>query len=144
MLNHFADGSGSEYTNQILTDKVKNHETTIRFMKDFASQAIKRIDNQSGKYKLYEKELIREDLEANKIFLSKYSYGGTFSNMDTYSGLSMAIHGWTECEVRITEYNCTNKRYSGNFQFTFIDNFGLDLKDINKIKEDESEKSRWR
>ena len=35
MIDHFADGSGTNYTNEVLTQEVKNHPETQRYMKDF-------------------------------------------------------------------------------------------------------------
>ena len=42
----------------------------------------------------------------------------------------MAIHGWTVCEVNVTKFDLNpDGTYTGNLEFTFIDNFGLDSKD---------------
>lgn len=42
----------------------------------------------------------------------------------------MAIHGWTESQVDIIDSYILGNRFFGTLQFTFVDNFGLDLDDI--------------
>lgn len=67
------------------------------------------------------------------MYISTYSYGGGLLDKDTYGGLTMAIHGWTEVTVTLTNFNKTGNSYSGNLQFTFSDNFGLDESDIEEF-----------
>ena len=45
MIDHFFDGTGTDYSNSILTDKVKNHDETKRFMKDFTQVFHSQLQN---------------------------------------------------------------------------------------------------
>lgn len=76
------------------------------------------------------KDLLREN---GVLFASqKYSYGGGYFDVDTYRGLTMAVHQWTENTVTLTSLSFDGNAYSGTLQFTFKDNFGLDSGDLDQ------------
>ena len=42
MISHFADGTGTDYTDPILTQKVEEHQVTQNYMRDFTEDVYKR------------------------------------------------------------------------------------------------------
>jgi len=134
MIDHFLDGSGTDYSNDTLTQIVKEHKVTQQFMSDFTNQFNEMMKQTNGDYESFaNSEEFKNLLRDNKVYISTYSYGGGLLDKDTYGGLTMAIHGWTEVTVTLTNFNKTGNSYSGNLQFTFSDNFGLDESDIEEF-----------
>ena len=131
MIRHFADGSGTDYVNEKLTNIVKEHEVTQAFMKDFTKVFEEQLQLHNGDIsKFANSEAFKQALRDNEVYITSYAYEGS----DTFTGLTMAIHGWTECNVDITSFNVNSDgSYSANLRFTFMDNFGLDEKDIEKF-----------
>lgn len=131
MITHFADGTGSDYSNPTLTKIVSNHPKTQEFMKDFTSVFSQFVSNSNGDISSFaNSETFRDALKANDVYLSKYDY----YNTDIVTGLTMAIHSWTESEVTLKSFNVNDDgTYDGTLRFTFKDNFGLDTYDIKKF-----------
>ena len=133
MISHFADGTGTDYTDPILTQKVEEHQVTQNYMRDFTEQFQKMLNWTGGDVKAFANgDTFKKLLQNNDVYFSSYAYGGGPLDKDTFSGLTMAIHGWTENTVKLTSYNQNGNEYSGTLQFTFSDNFGLDQADIVK------------
>ena len=131
MIDHFLDGTGTDYTNDELTRAVSEHPVTQQFMSDFTQQFEVLLKKYNGDYsKFANSDEFRLLLSDNKVLLSTYAYGGGPFDADTYSGLGMAIHGWTGVDVSVTQFVETGNRYSGTLEFVFYDNFGLDEDDV--------------
>lgn len=131
MISHFADGTGTDYTDPILTQKVEENQVTQDYMRDFTEQFQEIINRTGGDVKAFaNSETLKKLLQENRVYFSSYAYGGGPLDKDTFSGLTMAIHGWTENTVKLTSYSQNGNEYSGTLQFTFSDNFGLDQTDI--------------
>ena len=134
MVKHFADGTGTDYTNETLTNNVKYHIATQQYMSDFITVFKTFMTKYNGDYnKFADSKEFKDALLTNKVLLSKYSYGGELFDEDTWSGLTMAIHSWTENQVEISNFYRLGDKYFGTLQFTFKDNFGLDAKDIEEF-----------
>ena len=88
----------------------------------------------NGDYTAFaQSEDFRKTLRENGVLISKYSYGGGLFDEDTWGGLTMAIHSWTESRVDIKDTFIVGDKYYTNLQFTFIDNFGLDRDDLSEF-----------
>ena len=132
MIDHFFDGTGTDYRNTVLTEKVKNHEQTKKYMKDFTNVFHNQLQQNEGDVKkLLESDDFREALKNSGVLLSTYDY---YSLIDQTNGLTMAIHSWTENDVDIEAFKIlSDGSYSGVLRFTFKDNFGLDKEDVKKF-----------
>ena len=134
MVDHFADGTGTDYSNENLTNIVKYHIATQQYMSDFTNVFKTFMAKYDGDYnKFADSKEFKEALTTNKVLISKYSYGGGLFDEDTWNGLTMAIHGWTESQVDISSLYTLGDKYFGTLQFTFKDNFGLDAEDIKEF-----------
>lgn len=133
MVRHFVEGSKEDYTNEILTQRVANHTSTQKYMKDFTEVFKKMLKKKDGDYSSFaNSDEFKELLRKKDVYFSKYDYGGLPWEKDTRTGLTMAVHSWTESEVVLKSFEVTGNRYDGTFQFTFYDNFGLDSKDVEE------------
>lgn len=136
MMDHFSDGTGTDYSNDVLTSQVENHKVTQSFMADFLSVFAEELKKKNGDmngltYDHDRREYldIVNGLKNNGVILSQYAYGGGALDLDTYRGLTLAIHGWTEVDVEVVDFKVVDGKYTGKLKYTFRDNFGLDADD---------------
>ena len=134
MIDHFCNGKGADYSNEQLTNAVKYHLVTQEYMKDFSDVFKTFMSKHNGDYSAFaQSEDFRDDLKSSGVLISKYSYGGGLLDDDTWGGLTMAIHSWTESQVDVTNSFIFGNKYYTNLQFTFVDNFGLDFDDLREF-----------
>lgn len=131
MIDHFFDGTGTDYSHPILTEKVKSHKETQRYMQDFSNVFHKQLQQNKGNItELFKSDNFRKSLKNADVLLSKYDY---YNTSDKFNGLTMAIHSWTESDVSVESFKISpDGKYSGILHFVFKDNFGLDEKDVEK------------
>ena len=130
MLYKFESGEGGTYSSRVLTEIVKNHEVTQQYMSDFTDILRKSIEYNDGNIStVVNSEQFSKDIN-KKVKFTKYAYEG----LDILSGLTIAIHAWTESRVDIAKYEKHGNHYSGTLKFTLIDNFGLDKEDLDNDK----------
>ena len=129
MIDHFVEGSGDVYSNDILTEKIKNHKETKRFINDFIECFREYLIEHNGDYStIFSDGILKGKLRDKDVLLTKYNYEG----IDMLTGLEMAVHNWTESDVEVISYQIKDGKCYGTLKFTFVDNFGLDQEDINK------------
>ena len=126
MLYKFESGEGGTYSSRALTEIVKNHEVTQQYMSDFTDVLKGNLKNTHGNISLINNEDFEDDVN-DKAKFSTYAYDG----FDILSGLTIAIHAWTESKVDVVKYEQKGNNYSGTLKFTLIDNFGLDKEDLD-------------
>jgi len=131
MIDHFADGTGTDYQNEVLTKAVEKHSETQRYMNDFTDVFKTQFELNNGDIEsVADSNNIHDALRNQGVLLSKYDY---FGIGDIFGGLTMAVHSWTESEVKVTDININDDgTYNGVLEFTFKDNFGLDKDDVEK------------
>lgn len=131
MITHFLDGTGTDYTNKTLTRIVGEHKITKAYMQDFTKVFKEFLEINNGNVKEFANSKdFKDSLRANGVLFSTYAYKG----IDTFTGLRMAIHGWTESDVDVEMLEVLpNGNYYGRLKFTFVDNFGLDADDIEEF-----------
>ena len=134
MIDRFASGTGGEYTSDILTSIVEQHSVTQAFMSDVTTQFLLFYNKYDGNVSAFaNSDAFKKALRDNGVLLSKYAYGGGVFDIDTYTGLTFAIHQWTSSQVDLTSLHVDGNNYSGTLRFTFQDTFGLDTEDINQF-----------
>lgn len=149
MIDHFLDGSGTDYSDADLTEAVKTHNHTtahvnsvIRLVKQYLVAHDGEI---SGLY--YDEGLwvqpaqralhplvaaMNYEIDKKKdltLYLPSYGYN------NGVPGLSLAINGWYGSKIEIESYAVSGSSYSGTLRFTFYDHFGLDTNDLKESKE---------
>ena len=95
-------------------------------MSDFTDVLKGNLKNTHGNISLINNEDFEDDVN-DKAKFSTYAYDG----FDILSGLTIAIHAWTESKVDVVKYEQKGNNYSGTLKFTLIDNFGLDKEDLD-------------
>ena len=138
MITHFAEGTGTDYSNATLTDRIENHESTNKYVdsvEDVFSELIKENRGNLRKLKYDNTGGMRDENSAmvkrmnNKIKggnkdLLQPSYNGKFD------GLGITVHGLYGNRVEVTSYSVEGKHYKANLHYVLYDVFGLDEEDI--------------
>jgi len=139
MIDHFLDGQGSVFQNEVLTQHVTSHSNT-RFYTESVIELLKEyIEENSGDLLglWYDEDLwTQPTLRSNHPMVRSLrehevyepSYG--FNNGDSL--LSLAIDSWYGNKFEISSYSTDGDSYSGVVRFTFYDHFGLDSEDLRK------------
>lgn len=134
MIDHFKEGTGTEYTNDTLTEEAFKHKSTQKYIEDIKSQVIFRLKNNKGN--IYDLEYNEEN---NASGQSIYNWVQKNCNRPIFHETSDITGGLTICvndtwgnTVEVTDYTFDGEHFSGNLHFCIYDNFGLDKPDVEK------------
>lgn len=147
MIDHFLDGSGTDFRNQDLTDFVYNHPSTQRYINGAKNTIIEELISCNGNLGSlkYTGQNIKDP--ANKFVFTLYDvvgkphydnnpknpFKGNFLE-DTHNGLTLMINDTWGNYIEIEDYKFDGNNFSGKIKFTIYDHFGLDPEDIEKSK----------
>ncbi len=134
MIDHFMSGSGIDYSNDTLTEKVLEHESTQNYIAS-VKKCISQLLNQ------YNGDIMALDyiasnrknnplvqlMQNNKIYQPVYNTAN-----DKITGLTICIDGLWGNQIEVKSYSKTGNTYSGVLSFTLYDHFGLDAADVEK------------
>ena len=151
--NNFTDtlegdsGTYSVYENADLTDAVKSHKYTLKYVNGFIDRLNKLLKNNSGHIEELEysedlwtqiksrrnhivvdsmfREKEKED-DDDVLDLPQPSYGRD----NGVPGLSLAVDGLYGNKIEIVGYRKNGTSYSGTLRFSLYDHFGLDTSDL--------------
>jgi uncharacterized protein (TIGR03034 family) len=118
MIDKFQGNTGGEYSNPILTEKVKEHERTVGFCNHIKDE--------------FKKQLNETDIINKKIIELKWSKRPIFGSLsDKKNGLTIAINDIWAYTVYLNKYESTGSNsYKAEVHITIFDHFGLDKNDI--------------
>ncbi len=126
MIDKFQSNSGGEYTNDVLTSNVQEHESTQRFVTSLRDIIVETAVREQGDISSLKNETI--DWNGKPYGRPRFS---TLS--DTFmGGLTICINDVWAYEISITEYTVGESDFSGKFKVTLYDQFGLDKPDVDK------------
>ncbi len=124
MANHFTQGIGGTYKNEILDNEIANNSAFVSYHNDFL--------------KTLKTELKNASYDPSNISTIPMSLLNFSSFWDKVSGLGITVHQvWSvKAELKNYSHNSCTGLWSGTLQYTFYDHFGLDWDDIVKHGED--------
>ena len=126
MIEKFIEGSGGEFRDGILTDRVKNHTNTKKYIDTVKENIINYLKNNNGNVDMLMKD---DKFVAAMQDIKRLN----FSN-DFFNGLKIAINDTWGNYIEIKNYTCDGKNYSGTIRFTIYDHFGLDVSDVSSTE----------
>ena len=144
MLDHFLDGSGTDYSSENLTNAVKTHQNTTNFVNDVIQLVDSYLSQNNGDISglYYDEDLWVQPTVRNLHPLISSMRSSEYAKvLPTYGlnngvpGLSLAINGWYGCKIEIESFATANSAYSGTMRFVFYDHFGLNTEDLSVPKE---------
>ena len=134
MIEKFMNGETETYKNATLTQKVKEHESTINYVDSFKNQLNNLIKNYHGnisslKYTARNRtnHPMVQKLRDNDIYEPVFD---TLS--DKINGLTICIDSLWGNKVEIISYKNSANGYEGILKFTLYDHFGLNEIDVVK------------
>lgn len=153
MINHFMEGNGSDYTNEILTREIVSHQNT----QTYVNEIYPIIDAYISAYKgdisglKFREDVVRDTnvliagvTDANgKLICPGMKQNGNivieepkFNTSDDYlSGLGVCVDSLTGNRIEITSFSFNEFSYDCTLRFTLYDIYGLDSTDIeNTVK----------
>ena len=147
MVDHFVDGTGTDYSNEALTLSVKSHSRTISYVnavvtliKNYISKNKTAIDTLAYDENLWIqpiKRAVHPLVSAMNTAISngvKELYLPSYGYNNGVPGLTLALDGFYGNKIKLKNFQNTGNSYSGDLEFTFYDHFGLDTSDLADTK----------
>lgn len=122
MIDKFEDNTGGAYSNGDLTEAVRNHESTKRFVEQIRKGLAAALKKHKGHI-----NNLTKNVDVRLIGRPVFN-----STSDTLSGLTIAINDTWAYKVSVTNYELSGKNYKGIFNVALYDHFGLDQPDVEK------------
>lgn len=134
MIDHFMSGTGTDYSNETLTEKVIAHSSTQTYI-----ESVKNCINQLTN--LYNGDIMQlyyiasnrnnnplvQLMKNNKIYQPVYN-----TINDKITGLTICLDGLWGNQIEVKSFSKSGNSYSGVLSFTLYDHFGLDAPDVEK------------
>ncbi len=134
MIDHFMNGSGSDYSNSVLTQKVSEHNATTVYEQSVLrciSELMKSCNGDMSQLTYYPNN--RDDCLLVKKMQEAGIPGPQYStNADAITGLKICINDVWSNKIEVEEFEKNGNTYSGKLLFTLTDHFGLDYADVEK------------
>lgn len=135
MISHFEDGSGSDYSNETLTQEAYEHQSTQKYINDVKGEVVRRLTNNGGN--IYDLEFTEEGNQSGKSIYNwaqqNVSYPRFHENSDIINGLTICVNDTWGNTVEVRDYNFDGEHFSGTLHFCIYDHFGLDKPDVEKV-----------
>ena len=126
MILNFKNNTGSEFSDPILTEHAKNHDSTKRFCNSIEKLITTKLKSSKGNLK---------HLEDETIDWSGKPYGHPRFNTykDTFAGgLTICMNDTWAYEILVTDYKLSGNNYELTYEIILYDHFGLDKPDMEK------------
>ena len=140
MINHFRYGNGENYSNDILTEYAKNHESTQRYLTNSRRMILDEIKALNGNLSYLESADISKSLSDNLREVGNPHYDKT---EDLFNGLTICVDDTWGNQIEIVNYEFDGKNYKGTIRYKIYDHFGLDTKDVNAFKRIPVLEKKW-
>ena len=130
MIDHFLDGTGSDYYNEDLIDKIKNHDNSKSYVKKVNEILVNILNENNGNVSELQ---YRDSDRDNSIMVNRMNgviYNPYFN--DKTNGLGICVDGIYGAKIEMTsfKYNKDKNQYEYTLKFTYYDIYGLDYSDL--------------
>ena len=133
MVNHFMEGTASDYWNTTLTKTMEEHGSSTEYMSSVTEIINLYIESHNGDISgLVYDESERKNSPLVSAMIENKVYAPVYS--DKFSGLGICVDGLYGNEIELTSYKFNGKEYEYTLKFTLYDIYGLDSSDIEEKK----------
>ncbi|MCM1083311.1 MAG: VWA domain-containing protein [Clostridium sp.] len=133
MVNHFMDGTGTDYSNNILTQNIEKHKNTVVYENQITQIVNSYIETNNGDISgLSYHEDKRDDSPMVREMKNNLVYQPVYP--DKTSGLGICVDGLYGNSIEIASYKFDGKNYEYILRFTLYDIYGLDSADVEEAK----------
>lgn len=130
MIDHFLDGTGSDYCNEVLTNKVKKHDNSKKYVNKVNEILMNILTENNGNVNIlaYNDSSRDESMMANKM--NGVVYNPYFN--DKTNGLGICIDGLYGVKIEMTSFKFNKDKNNCEYtlKFTYYDVYGLDYTDL--------------
>lgn len=127
MIDRFKSNVGGEFIDPVLTKKVKEHASTIRFSDSIKTHITDTLIREKGNLKPLKNEIVH--WTDNAFGHPRFgTWGDKFAG-----GLTICMNDTWAYEVSVTEYEVDGTSFKGKYKIMLYDNFGLDQPDVEKV-----------
>ena len=136
MADHFVSGERTTYTNDVLSNRVREHEHTVKYCEQVEAAIKYLISQDNGISKLYyDEELwihptIRKQHPLVKQMKEESIFEPYYNEKSGDDLLTIAIDSWYGNKIEVEDFEINGSTYNGTLRFTFYDHFGLDTSDL--------------
>jgi uncharacterized protein (TIGR03034 family) len=130
MIEHFIDGSGTDFSDETLTRYAKEHPATVAYTENVKNAVMEELGKNNGNLKSI---IWGIDSDLNRKIQSFERPVFTTVN-DERSGLKLAMNDTWANEVIVNDYKLEGNNFSGTLKFKIYDHFGLDKSDVSEAK----------
>jgi len=123
LFNHFFEGTGIDYRNSDLTQRVIDHESTQNYINIAKKEIIAHIRRNNGNpINALNDEHLKSVIDKCK---PKFN-----TSDDRWNGLTISVNDTWGNYIEIKDFQCDGIRIIGKLKFTIYDHFGLDDGDV--------------
>jgi uncharacterized protein (TIGR03034 family) len=134
MIDHFEEGTGTEYSNQTLTKKASEHETTkayVDYVKNALVDELKKNGGNLGALRFDKSTKATNSFYQNIQDNASYP---TFSSWgDRIGGLTITVNDTWGNTISVKDFSVENNHFKGVMHVRLYDHFGLDQPDVEKM-----------
>ena len=134
MIDHFMDGTGSPYSNSVLTQNAYEHDSTQEYIKNVKEQLELLLNECNGDIDALAYSAgnrgsnpLVQALRANNVYQPVYN-----TALDKITGLTICVDGLWGNKIEVSSYSISGGSYSCTLHYTLYDHFGLDQADVEK------------
>jgi hypothetical protein len=133
MIDHFMTGTGYDYSNSTLTQKVYEHASTQTYIDDVKEEIDELLDEYNGNISYLQYYVLTRDDNplvqhmTTPIIIYEPVYN---TPADIITGLTICIDSLWGNMIEVKSYTLNGSSYSGTLHFTLYDHFGLNAADI--------------
>ncbi|MEH6995503.1 DUF3289 family protein, partial [Neobacillus drentensis] len=134
MIDHFEEGTGADYSNQTLTKKASEHETTKAYVDYVKKALVDELKKNGGNL-----AALRFDnsTKATNTFYQNIQDNAsypTFSSWnDRIGGLTITVNDTWGNTISVKDFSVENNHFEGVMHVRLYDHFGLDQPDVEKM-----------
>lgn len=129
MVDCFLSGNGGTYSNEILTQKARNHEDSERYIDETTKIINDWIKDNNGNISGLEYNASNRSSSVMVSNMTNNVKPPTYE--DKFSGLGICVDGTYGNQFEITSYKFDGVNYEYTIKYTIYDVFGLDENDIS-------------
>ncbi|MEY9870437.1 uncharacterized protein (TIGR03034 family) [Peribacillus sp. B2I2] len=133
MIDHFEEGNGTDYRNQTLTKKAREHETTKAYIEFLKNALVDELKKNGGNLAALQFDKSTKDTDKFYQYIQDNAVYPTFSTWgDRTGGLTISVNDTWGNTVSVKDFSVENNHFKGVMHVRLYDHFGLDQPDVEK------------
>lgn len=135
MVNHFMNGTLTNYSNTDLTSAAQTHSSTVEFIEDvkyLLEQSIISVDGNIEELR-FNNENRRESFFSSSAIVQGLKNPIFDNASDLEKGLMICVDSLQGYELILRECERTDNKVSGKIRIILYDHYGLEADDVNKF-----------